>query len=68
MCIRDRICLAALFLTGAYRLIVLYGAHRAAWLMLPVLALLIYTSASLDVYKRQPLCSFFQEASSGFER
>ena len=40
------VCLAALFLTGAYRLMVLYGARRAAWLMLPVLALLIYTSAS----------------------
>lgn len=40
------VCFAALFLTGAYRLMVLYGARRAAWLMLPVLALLIYTSAS----------------------
>ena len=35
------ICLAALFLAGAYHLMALYGARRCAWLMLPVLALVI---------------------------
>ena len=38
------ICLAALFLAGAYHLMALYGARRCAWLMLPVLALVIYAS------------------------
>ena len=40
------VCFAALFLTGVHRLMVLYGARRAAWLAMPVLALLIYASAS----------------------
>ncbi|MCI6378438.1 MAG: glycosyltransferase family 39 protein [Clostridiales bacterium] len=40
--------LAAAFLCGAYRLLSLYGARRAAWLALPVAALLIYTSYSFS--------------------
>lgn len=38
--------LAAAFLCGVYRLLSLYGARRAAWLALPVTALLIYSSYS----------------------
>lgn len=38
------ICLAALFLAGAYHLMALYDARRCAWLMLPVPALVIYAS------------------------
>ena len=37
---------AAAFLCGVHRLLSLYGARRAAWLALPVTALLIYSSYS----------------------
>ena len=38
------VCFAALFLTGVYRLMALFGARRCAWLALPVLALMICAS------------------------
>ncbi len=39
---------AAAFLTFAYRLLALYGADRAAFLALPVIALTVYTSLSFQ--------------------
>lgn len=38
--------LGAAFLCGIHRLLALYGARRAAWLALPVAALIIYSSYS----------------------
>ncbi|MBE5802293.1 MAG: hypothetical protein E7319_08410 [Clostridiales bacterium] len=39
----------ALFLTIAYQLIVLWGAHRSAWAALPVIAVLLFTSLSFQM-------------------
>lgn len=39
---------AALFLTVAHRLLALYGGERAAWLALPLVAAMVYTSYSFQ--------------------